>query len=87
MNFIEYITSWINENSGKATGAFIGFLIGIFILTLGVPKTLLILLFMLLGFLIGKTKDDNISIIDQLTGLFKRKKKNYDDASIDDDYE
>ena len=44
MNFIEYISNWINENPGKATGAFAGFVLGILILSVGVLKTVFIII-------------------------------------------
>ncbi len=74
MSFFNYIGQWINENSGKAVGAFLGFLFGVLIFTVGIIKTLLIVLFVLIGFLIGKSRDDDVSIIDEITGLFRRNK-------------
>ena len=70
MDFFRFIIDWINNNPGKATGAFLGFLIGIFIFTLGIVKTLLIVLLVLIGLLIGKSRDDNVSIIEMIKGIF-----------------
>ncbi len=74
MDFIQFIKNWINTNPGKAAGALIGFIGGILILSLGVAKTILILLFVAVGFIIGKMKDENVSFIDEIKGIFKRKK-------------
>lgn len=67
-----FIREWISANPGKAAGAFLGFIFGILILTVGVAKTLLIIIFILIGFIIGKLRDDRVSIIDQIRGIFNR---------------
>ena len=72
MSFIDFITDWTKDNPGKAVGAIIGFILGILLFTLGILKTLLVIVLVAIGFFIGKTRDDNISIIDQITGLFRR---------------
>ncbi|MFC1670013.1 DUF2273 domain-containing protein [Spirochaetota bacterium] len=82
MDFFKFIMDWINENPGKAVGAIIGFLLGIFILTLGILKTIIIIIFIIIGFVIGKSRDDNVSIIDEITGIFKKDK---DDGLDDED--
>ena len=74
MNFFEYISNWINENPGKATGALIGCVLGILILSVGVLKTVFVIIFIITGIVIGKIKDDNIPVIDQIKGIFTRKK-------------
>jgi uncharacterized membrane protein len=73
------MTEWINENPGKAAGAIAGFVLGILILTIGFVKTLLIILFIVAGVIIGKMRDDRFPIFEQITGLFGRKKKRDDD--------
>ena len=73
MNYIDSAKEWINGNPGKAAGIAAGAVFGILILTVGVVKTVLIMLFILLGYLIGKLKDDNISLKSLIDDIFKRK--------------
>ncbi len=73
MGFMQYIADWINKNPGRAAGAFAGFLISILLFTLGIGKTLLVILFVAIGYLIGKSRDENVSLLDQIAGIFKRK--------------
>lgn len=72
MSFFQIISQWAGENPGKTVGALIGFILGILLFTLGIVKTLLILLMVLTGYFIGKSRDDNRSIVDQIKGLFRR---------------
>ncbi|MBN2158331.1 MAG: DUF2273 domain-containing protein [Spirochaetes bacterium] len=72
MNFFDYIAEWVRENPGKTIGAAAGFVIGILLFTLGWWKTLVVAVLVLIGFIIGKSRDENVSIIDQITGLFRR---------------
>jgi uncharacterized membrane protein len=74
MNFTDYIKQWINQNPGKAVGGFAGLVLGIFILALGIPRTIIVILFVLIGLLIGKLKDDRVSVIDEIKGIFSRKR-------------
>jgi uncharacterized membrane protein len=39
--------------------------------SIGIVKTLLIVLFVLIGYLLGKSRDDNVSILDELNDLFR----------------
>jgi uncharacterized membrane protein len=63
---------FVNDNPGKSVGAVAGFLLGIFILTFGVLKTIVVILFVFLGIIIGKMADDRISIIDEIRRIFRR---------------
>ncbi len=74
MNFTDSLIEWINRNPGKAVGALAGFLLGIFILAMGIPRTIIVILFILIGLLIGKMRDDRISVIEEIKGLFSRKR-------------
>lgn len=74
MNFFSFIAGWISENPGKAAGAFIGFLIGVLVMTLGFWETFFIGVLVAIGIIIGKMKDDKIPVIDSLRDLLRRKR-------------
>ena len=61
---------FVNDNPGKSVGAVAGFLLGILILTFGVLKTIVVILFVFLGIIIGKMADDRLSIIDEIRRIF-----------------
>ncbi len=71
--FITYILDWINSNPGKAAGAFLGFVIGLLIISFGTIKTILVIILVLIGVIVGKLRDDEVPVIDQVKGLFKRR--------------
>lgn len=73
MNLTRYISDLINENPGKTVGAISGLILGILILTFGFWKTVVIILFVALGLVIGKMFDDGDSLIDAIRNLFRRK--------------
>lgn len=62
-----------NDNPGKTVGAVAGFILGILILTFGVLKTFVVLLFIILGIIIGKMADDRISLVDEIRRIFRRR--------------
>lgn len=72
--FLGYAKDWINRNPGRAVGIFTGLLVGVFLFSLGIFKTLLILLFMAIGYYLGRSRDDNVSIITEVTNFFKKDK-------------
>lgn len=72
MSFFDQIAEWTRENPGKTVGGLIGFIAGILIFTLGILKTLAVAVLVLVGYFIGKSRDDNVSIVDQITGFFRR---------------
>lgn len=61
----------LNNNPGKAIGAFSGAIIAVLFLTFG-WKTFFILLLALIGLVIGKSLDDDISIVEQIKNIFRR---------------
>jgi uncharacterized membrane protein len=73
MDFFEQITEWVRLNPGKTIGAALGFIIGILFFTIGWWKTIIIMILVGAGFIIGKSRDDDVSIIDQISGFFRRK--------------
>jgi uncharacterized membrane protein len=73
INFLSGIVDWANAHPGQAIGAFAGFIVGLLILIFGLPKTLLVIILALIGFLIGKLRDNNVSFADGLKDIFKRK--------------
>jgi len=76
MDFLQTVKGWINMNPGKALGAMAGFLLGILLFTFGILKTVVIILLVGAGFILGKARDENVSIVDELTGLFKKNRDN-----------
>lgn len=73
MELPRLIADLFNENPGKTAGAAVGFILGILILIFGFLKILVIIIFMLLGIIIGKMVDDRASVIDAITGFFRRR--------------
>ena len=49
-------------NIGKAAGVILGLIVALFLVFLGILKTLLILAFIVLGYLIGKWYDEGVSV-------------------------
>ncbi|MCX7678105.1 MAG: DUF2273 domain-containing protein [Spirochaetes bacterium] len=74
MDFFSQIKELINNNPGKALGSFFGLVIGIMLFTLGIIKTLLIVLLVFVGFIIGKSRDENISIIEAFVRFFSNRR-------------
>ena len=74
MSFFQSMADWGGENPGKIAGGVIGFVAGVLIFTLGIIQTLIVIAMVLVGYIIGKSRDDDISIIDMITGLFRRKR-------------
>ncbi len=72
MSFLEQIAEWIRENPGTTVGVVCGFLVGILLFTIGWWKTLIVMALVLGGYVIGKSRDENVSLVDQVMGFFKR---------------
>jgi uncharacterized membrane protein len=68
---VRFIKEWINQNPGTALGIAIGLLLGILLFTLGVFKTILLLLFMAFGYWLGRNKDKNVSLLKMIQKLFR----------------
>ena len=74
MEFFNYIGGLINENPGKTLGSLAGLVLGILVFTIGFAKTLLIALLVFVVFLVGKSRDDGVSLPEALMSLFSRRK-------------
>lgn len=74
MNIIKIISDWISVNPGKAIGIIIGFIFGLLLFTIGIVKTLLIILCIGIGYFIGRSKDENTSLVETISKLFQKKK-------------
>jgi uncharacterized membrane protein len=74
MEFFNYLGGLINENPGKTLGSLVGLVLGILMFTIGFVKTLLIVLLVFVGFLVGKSRDDDVSLPEALMSLFTRRK-------------
>jgi uncharacterized membrane protein len=70
-NFIHLIKEWINNNPGTALGIIIGLILGIMLFTLGIFKTILLLIFMAIGYWLGSNKDKKSSVLEQISKIFK----------------
>jgi uncharacterized membrane protein len=66
------IFEWISENPWRALGAFAGFIFGILIIWIGFLNTLLIFILAVIGFIIGKLKDENGSLRSSIRDFFDR---------------
>jgi len=47
------LSSWINKNKGKFIGLLIGLILGLLVLFIGILKTVVILIFALIGLYLG----------------------------------
>ncbi|AFM42238.1 small integral membrane protein [Desulfosporosinus acidiphilus SJ4] len=58
-----FIVWALNNHPGKLIGTSIGFVTGLLAVTLGFWRTMVLTLFVLLGFIIGKRQDDHQDIM------------------------
>ncbi len=70
MDFLSYVKDLINGNPGKTIGSCLGLIVGILIFTLGIVKTILVVVLVFIGFIIGKSRDEDISVIDAFIRFF-----------------
>ena len=73
MTFFQKAEAWISANPWKTVGMAAGLLMGILILTIGFWKILLVGILVAVGFIFGKLCDDKVSLIDQISELFRKK--------------
>ena len=70
---ISYFLIWAMDNHpGKLIGTGIGFLLGLLMVTLGFWRTMIVALFVVLGFVLGKRQDDHQDIITWLERNFNK---------------
>lgn len=65
----EFLLNIFSKNQGKIIGSFIGLVLAVFILLIGFPRTLLIALFVFVGYYIGKkidNKEDLVELLDRI---------------------
>ncbi len=55
---MSFLLGALNNHPGKLLGISLGFILGLFVVTLGFWKTLVLALFVAVGFIIGKRQDD-----------------------------
>ena len=55
------ILKYIFVNMGKIAGVVGAFILAVFLITLGIKKTLFIIAFIILGYLLGKWFDEGVS--------------------------
>jgi len=60
-----------DEHPGKLIGTTLGFILGLLMVTLGFWKTLALVLFVVVGFVLGKRQDENRSIMSWLDRFFR----------------
>ena len=70
---VSYFLVWAMDNHpGKLIGTTIGFLLGLLMVTLGFWRTLVVVLFAVLGFVLGKRQDDHQDITTWLEKNFNK---------------
>ena len=62
----------IDNHPGKLVGTSIGLVLGLLMVTLGFWRTLVLVLFTMLGFVLGKRQDDDNSITIWLERIYKK---------------
>lgn len=65
-----FLLKLLDEHPGKLIGSILGFLLGLFVVLLGFWKTLVLFLFVMIGFLLGKRQDDHKQLFDWLDRFF-----------------
>ena len=73
MTFLQKVAAWINLNPWKTVGGCAGLFFGILILSIGFLKTFLVVILIVVGVIIGKLKDDNVSISGRIDSIFRKK--------------
>lgn len=68
----KFIASLLTEHRGTCIGVLVGLLISILFITVGFWQTLLVLVFIAVGYVAGRSLDDP-EFAERVFGLFKKK--------------
>jgi len=68
----QFLVWALDNHPGKLIGTLIGFLLGLLMVTLGFWRTLVLALFAILGFVLGKRQDDHKDILTWLERNFNK---------------
>jgi len=63
---------WINNNKGRFLGLLFGFIIGLLLTLIGILKTLVIIVFALIGLYLGHLLDGGASIQEIIRKIVKK---------------
>ncbi|MCL2335991.1 MAG: DUF2273 domain-containing protein [Firmicutes bacterium] len=66
----EFFMEWLTLHRGKIIGAAIGLLLGLAVILFGFFKTLLVVVFVVLGFGAGKQLDDRVDLWKMISRLW-----------------
>lgn len=72
MNNNQSLLNWINRNKGKFIGLLAGFIFGLLILLIGVLKTIVILIFALIGLYLGHLWDGGRGIQEIFKNIYRK---------------
>lgn len=61
----------LTNHRGKALGILIGLLVSVLIITIGLLETVFIMVFIYIGYIVGKRLDDNDNFQDIVDKIFK----------------
>lgn len=68
----DFLVWSINNHPGKFIGTVIGWILGLLIVTLGFWKTLILMLFIAVGFILGKRQDDHKDVLTWLERILNK---------------
>ncbi len=84
--FSQMIRRYVTEHPGRSIGAAAGCVVGILLLTLGIKKTLILMLLILFGYVIGNLFETPVSL-NRIKDLFSRNKSGKYRSGRDKDFE
>jgi uncharacterized membrane protein len=72
-SFYEYLTERAAGNSGKVIGVLLALVAVLLIILVGFWKTVFLVILILIGYLIGKSYDDRVSLGELWTRMFGKR--------------